>query len=177
MIQEKVSVPDGVSVSYEDGTVTVKGPEGETRKNLRNPLVNVEVKSGEVTISSERETKRQKKSLGTFRAHIRNMIQGVQEPYVYKLKVCSSHFPMNIQVQNNEFVLKNFYGERVPRKIKLKNNVDVKVKGDIIEVTSADKEVAGQTAASIEQMTRRPNYDTRIFQDGIYITEKAGKEI
>ena len=37
--------------------------------------------------------------------------------------------------------------------------------------------LAGQTAADIEQMTRRPSFYTRIFQDGIYITIKDGKEI
>ena len=53
----------------------------------------------------------------------------------------------------------------------------MKVEGDNVSVESPDKELAGTTASDIEQLTRRPNFDTRIFQDGIFITSKAGKEI
>ncbi len=61
--------------------------------------------------------------------------------------------------------------------MKLKEGVSIKVEGDMINVESIDKGLAGQTAADIEQLTRRTNYDTRIFQDGIYIINKDGKEI
>ena len=68
---------------------------------------------------------------------------------------------------------KNFFGEKVPRKIKFdKKNVSIKVDGTEVLVEGMDKEKVGQTAASIEQLTRRPGFDKRIFQDGIYITEK-----
>jgi large subunit ribosomal protein L6 len=59
----------------------------------------------------------------------------------------------------------------------LKNDADVKIEGDLIYVTSQNKETAGQASADIEQLTRRPGYDTRIFQDGIYIINKDGKEL
>ena len=48
------------------------------------------------------------------------------------------------------------------------------IKGDIIIVEGIDKELAGQTAARIEQSTRITNKDRRVFQDGCYITDKAG---
>ena len=47
------------------------------------------------------------------------------------------------------------------------------MEGNLIYVESCDKELAGQVAADIEQTTRRPGFDRRIFQDGIYIIEKA----
>jgi large subunit ribosomal protein L6 len=53
----------------------------------------------------------------------------------------------------------------------------VKVEGDIVLVESCDKELAGQTAADIEQLTRISNRDKRIFQDGIWLTERFGKHI
>ncbi len=86
-------------------------------------------------------------------------------------------FPDERSANKNELVINNFLGEKIPRKLQLKDNVDVKVEGEIITVKSFDKELAGQTAASIEQLTRRTNYDIRIFMDGIWIIEKDGKEI
>jgi large subunit ribosomal protein L6 len=61
--------------------------------------------------------------------------------------------------------------------LQIKEGATVKVEGDLINVTSTNKETAGQVSADIEQLTRRPGYDKRIFQDGIYIINKDGKEL
>ena len=84
---------------------------------------------------------------------------------------------MNVSVKDKEFIVKNFFGEKIPRVMKIKEGADVKVEGDMVIVESPDKEIAGQVAADIEQLVRRTRYDIRIFQDGIWIFEKFGKEI
>ena len=84
---------------------------------------------------------------------------------------------MNVSVAGGKLVVKNLLGEKVPRVLQLKENTNVKIEGDLVYVTSASKETAGQVSADIEQLTRRPGYDTRIFQDGIYIINKDGKEL
>ena len=113
----------------------------------------------------------------TFTAHIKNLVKGVTEGHMYKLKICSGHFPMNVSVTGNEFIVKNFIGEKVPRKVELVKGTTVKVEGSDVIIEGIDREKTGMMAARIEQMTRRPGFDTRIFQDGIYIVEKDGKEI
>ena len=84
---------------------------------------------------------------------------------------------MNVSTSNNKLIVKNFLGEKVPRILQLKEGADVKIEGEIIKVESSNKELAGQVSADIEQLTRRPGYDSRIFQDGIYITNKDGREL
>ena len=84
---------------------------------------------------------------------------------------------MNVSVGGGKLVVKNFLGEKFPRNLYLKEGVDVKIEGDLVYVTGVDKEIAGQVSADIEQLTRRPGYDTRIFQDGIYLVNKDGKEL
>ena len=177
IIEEKVELPEDVKFSYEKGMARVEGPKGSVEKRLLNPKVSIALDNNRIKIFAKKATKREKKIIGSFRSHISNMIEGVQNGFVYKLKICSGHFPMSVGVKGDEFIVKNFTGERIPRVLKLKPGVDVKVEGDIVVVSSVNKELAGQTAASIEQLTRRPGYDKRIFQDGIYIIEKAGKEI
>ena len=80
-------------------------------------------------------------------------------------------------LDDREVIVKNFFGERAPRILKLKSDVTAKVEGSEIIIESTNKEIAGQVAADIEQLTRITNKDKRIFQDGIYITEKDGKKI
>ena len=53
--------------------------------------------------------------------------------------------------------------------------IDVAINGDEVVLTGPDIRHVGQTAANIEQVTMIKGYDPRVFQDGIYITQK-GKE-
>ena len=162
-------------MSVEGGTVKVKGPKGEVARRMLAHGVTIKSEGTALKLDTKKATKREKKMLYTYRAHIRNMIRGVQQPWVYKLKICSGHFPMTVAVAGNKFAIKNFLGEKVPRECSLPAGVDVKVAGQEITVTSVDRELAGQAAGLLELLTFKPNKDQRTFQDGIYITEKPGK--
>jgi large subunit ribosomal protein L6 len=174
---ETVELPEKVSAQVADGMVTVKGPKGELSRSFRNPKIAVATEGGEVKFTAALFTKKEKTQLGTFIAHLKNMLKGVTEGHEYTLKVCSGHFPMNVTCTNNQLIVKNFLGEKVPRILRLGTSVKVIVEGDKITVQSISKDGAAQTAASMELLTRRTSFDKRIFQDGIYIVNKDGKEI
>ena len=145
-----------------------KGAES-TEKKLSYP---VKIEDKKIIIRCEKPSKKAKKLINTTAAHIRNMISGLQKKYVYKMQIASVHFPITVNVSGKEFIIKNFLGETKDRKAKILEGVDVKVEGDMIKIESIDKEKAGQTAANIETCTKIKARDRRIFQDGIYITEK-----
>ncbi|WP_297090976.1 50S ribosomal protein L6 [Thermococcus sp.] len=176
-VREEVEIPEGVEVTVENNVVKVKGPKGELERELRYPGVQIFTEDGKVVVFKEFPRKRDIAIARTFKAHITNMIKGVTEGFTYKLKVVYSHFPMTVKVQGDEVVIENFLGEKNPRRAKILPGVTVKVMGQEVIVEGIDKEAVGQTAANIEQATRITKWDRRVFQDGIYIVEKAGKPI
>ena len=101
------------------------------------------------------------------------MIKGVTDGWTYNLKIVYKHFPIKAAVQGNVFVIENFLGERHPRKADILNGVTVQVKGEEVTVEGIDRNAVGQTAANIEMATRVRGRDIRVFQDGIYITNKG----
>ena len=142
-----------------------------------HPKIDIKIEGGKVTVSSKNVGKKEKMHLGSIAAHIKNVMKGANEGYVYKLKVCSGHFPMTVKVSDKEISVVNYIGEKVPRILKLKQGADVKLDGDIITVEAPDKELAGTVASDIELLMRLTNKDRRIYQDGIFIIEKAGRTL
>jgi large subunit ribosomal protein L6 len=176
-IEEKLEFPEGVTATVDGSTVTVTGPKGEVKRTFKDVMVSLSGENGTVVIKCEKATKREKARAYSYRAHIRNMIRGVTEGHSYELKICASHFPMNVAINNKQIIVKNFLGEKVPRVVDLKEGAEVKLDGQVITIESPNKEVAGQIAGDIEQLCRITNRDKRIFQDGIYITMKDGKQV
>lgn len=176
-ITEEFVLPEGVQAAYENGALTVTGAKGSVSRTLFRPKITLRVSDGKLLFESKDATQREKRHLYTMKAHVRNMLKGAQEGHTYKVKVCSGHFPMNVSIANGKLTVKNFLGEAVPRVLKLKQGAEIKLDGDIIEIFATSKELAGQQAADIEQLTRITNRDRRIFQDGLYIIEKDGEAI
>jgi large subunit ribosomal protein L6 len=176
-MEYKVEIPEKVDVHIQHGVFTVKGPKGEVKRSFVFPKIMIEKKDNNVVFSTKKPTKREKAAIFSTEAHLKNMFKGSLNGCLYKLKICSGHFPMKVTLKGNLLEVKNYMGETVPRKMTIKQGVDVKVAEPEITVNSVDKELAGQTAAAIEQLTRRANFDRRVFQDGIYITVKDGIDV
>jgi large subunit ribosomal protein L6 len=173
-IKEEIKIPDGIQITIEGKTVHVKGQKGSLSKILSHPKLTITVHGSVVRISCSQSPRRKEKALiGTFKAHIRNMIKGVSQGYECKMKTVFSHFPIKTSVDGNHLIIQNFLGERFPRRAEILENVKVEVKGENIILTAVDKEKVGQTAANIERATKVKNRDIRVFQDGIYIVERG----
>ena len=172
-IEKIVEIPDGVKAEIDGSLITVTGPKGQVKTDFFAGRVKVSADAGNIVLSTSRNTKKERQIIGTFTALFSNAVKGVIEGHKYRMKVCSGHFPMNVKVQGTEFSVKNFVGEKTPRTIVLPKNVTVKISGNDVELESPDKQLVGTVAGSIEKLTRRTNFDRRIFQDGIIlVTEK-----
>jgi len=169
-----LDIPDDVTAEMDHLTLTVEGPNGRVSRRLWYPDVTVSV-SDEVVIESDADDAKTAATVGTFESHVRNMFHGVTEGWEYKMEVFYAHFPMQVSVDGDHVVIKNFLGEKAPRRAKIRGDTEVQVDGEEVVLSGPNKEHVGQTAADIEQLTRVKDKDTRVFQDGVYITEKPQK--
>ena len=175
-IEKIIEIPEGVEVNVEGTLISVKGKEGENNRKFNIQKIGFELKDEKLRIFSNKASKNEKKVMNTIAAHIQNMVNGVQEKFEYKLKIASSHFPMTVDIKGNDATVKNFLGEKIPRKVNIPEGVEIESDKDTITIKSINRELGGQAAANFEKATRIPLKDRRVFQDGIFITHKPGRE-
>ncbi|MFH1393878.1 MAG: 50S ribosomal protein L6 [Candidatus Micrarchaeota archaeon] len=158
-----VEIPEGVTVEVNGPVVTVKGPKGTlTRAFVKT--VDIKVNGNNVDVMGKRLA-----YVNTVSSVINNMCIGAKDGYEKKMKILFAHFPISLEVKGKEILVKNFLGERSPRKTSLAGDgTKLQVKGQNISITGPDKEAVGQTAANLRSATKIKGKDGRIFQDGIY---------
>ena len=127
-VTESTPILENVTITLaEGGVVTIKGAKGEVTRNFYDPQVSITQQDGNLVVVAKDATRREKKRLFTYMAHMKNMMNGVTRQHVYKVKVCSGHFPMNVSINNNQMSVKNFLGEKLPRILKITEGVSVLV--------------------------------------------------
>lgn len=116
IIESRIAIPDGVTVSMDGNTFKVKGPKGELSRNFSHPRVNVAIDNDHVVVSCEYPRIKDKAMVGTFHAHMRNMFKGVTEGYTYTLKIVFNHFPLKVAVNKKEkrVEVNNYMGATPP---------------------------------------------------------------
>jgi len=175
MPRTALEIPDEVSAEVDHLDLTVEGPNGSVTRRLWYPDVSVSVDDGEVAIETDNDDAETRATIGTFESHVRNMFHGVTEGWEYKMEIFYSHFPMQVKTEDGVVVIENFLGEKAPRRTPIHGDTEVDVDEAEITLSGPDIEAVGQTAADIEQTTRVPGKDVRIFQDGVYITQKPNR--
>lgn len=172
-MERTIDIPEDVDIEQDAGAVTVRAGDRSVERGLGHEEIDIQVDGGKITVSTPSSRRNLEAIVGTYASHIKNMIHGVREGFEYRMKGFYSHFPMDMDVKGDRFVISNFIGERSDREIAIPEGVDVEVDGDDVIITGADKEAVGQTAADIEQACYKGDRDPRKFQDGIYITERG----
>jgi large subunit ribosomal protein L6 len=169
-MKETIEIPEEVTATMDHLELTVEGPNGSVTRRLWYPDITVELEDGSVVVETDAGDAKTHATVGTFRSHVTNMIHGVTEGWEYEMEVFYSHFPMQVAVEGEEVRIENFLGETAPRRTTVRGDTDVEVDGEQLTIRGPSIEDVGQTAADIEQLTRVPDKDTRVFQDGVYIT-------
>jgi large subunit ribosomal protein L6 len=171
-ISRIIEVPDGVDLSMDNKTVTVKGEKGTLTRDFSFASISMESDGKTVRVWAEWPRKKEASLVGTIHSHIQNMITGVMKGYTYKLKIVFSHFPITVKIQDRSVLVENFTGEKRARRAKILGDVNVKIEPEDLIVKGINLEEVSQTAANIEKVTKVTNKDPRVFLDGIYVYER-----
>ena len=174
-IEESYEFPEGIDFKLKDKVLTVKGPLGELTKDFSHARkIDMKVRGKLITFSATFPKRSEAALINTLKAHAENMVQGVKNgPFIIKMKIVYSHFPITVKVEGDQILVENFLGERAPRRAKMFGKyTKVEVDGDDVIVKSIDKEEAGQTSANIRRVCKIRKKDPRTFQDGIFQYQK-----
>ena len=171
-----VNIPEGVSIDCSSSNVKVTGPRGELSRNFEHSAIKFKQSENQLNIIGNNLRKKEKALIGTWNAHLKNMVKGVDKGFLYEMKIIFAHFPMKVAVKGNVVTIDNFLGEKATRNSAIVGDVKVNVKGDALTIEGNNIEDVGQTAGNLEKATIVKGRDTRVFQDGIYMISKGAAQ-
>ncbi len=171
--EERVSIPEGVTISLDEKTLVVEGPKGKLTQDFSHAIVDLKKEDNSILVSITNARRKQASLVGTIKSLVNNMILGVTKGFRYTLKIVYAHFPIQISEKDDFLVIKNFGGEKSPRYAKLVGDVKLQITKDDIIVEGIDINEVAQTAANIQKTCFIKERDPRVFQDGIYVYKKG----
>lgn len=172
LAKKPIPVPSNVEVTLDGESFSVKGPLGTLTRPLPSSI-NIVKEGGTLTISPKNDVLQTRMLLGTTVAHVRNMIQGSQEPFVKKLIVEGIGF--KAEVKGQEVVLN--LGFSHPVKVPIPAGLKITSEKGVLTISAADIELVGAFAAKVRALRKPEPYKGKgIRYDGEVIRRKQGKK-
>ena len=171
-LAKKPTAAGKTDVSVAQGVLTVKGPKGTLTKRV-HPSIDISVDAGNVTISPKDRSRLAKALTGTFASHVKNMVQGVETPFVKKLILEGVGY--RVEIKGKDVVLTVGFSHTVP--LAIPEGVTATVEKNTIKIEGIDKESVGQFAANIRRVKPpEPYLGKGIRYDGEVVRRKQGKK-
>jgi large subunit ribosomal protein L6 len=172
-----ISIPAGVTVTVgKDNVVTVKGPKGELSQEV-NPEITVSVEDGTLSVKRPSEEKAHRSLHGLYRSLINNMVIGVSEGYRKEMELVGVGYRASNTNQLLELSLgftHNIYIQ-LPDEVKLETKSE-RNKNPLIILESCDKQLIGQVCSKIRSFRKPEPYKGKgIRFVGEIIRRKSGK--
>ncbi len=152
--KQSIKIPEKTEVTISEGKILVKGPHGELSRAFRVADVEINVKDKEVVVTPKRSTKISRSLWGTYASHIKNMISGVNEPFVKKLVVEGVGY--RVEVSGGSIILSVGYSHQVT--LQISESLTVSVEKNEITIVGRDKEEVGEFAAKVRAVRKPEPY-------------------
>lgn len=159
-------------VSVSGGVLTVKGAKGTLTKRV-HPSIDIAIEGGNVSITSKDRSRLAKALTGTYASHVKNMVQGVETPYMKKLIMEGVGYKM--EVKGKDVVLTVGFSHTVP--LAIPEDVTATVEKNVMKLESVNKESVGQFAANVRRIKPpEPYLGKGIRYEGEVVRRKQGKK-
>lgn len=170
--KKPIPIPKGVEVKIEGNHVEVRGPKGKLERTL-HPLVRIERDGDELKVSPVNDSRQARALWGLSRTLVNNMVIGVTEGYKKVLEIEGMGYRAELAGRELKLTL----GFSHPVIFPLPEGIDASVeKNTVITISGIDKELVGQTAATIRRFRPPEPYKGKgIRYRGEVIRRKAGK--
>lgn len=167
-----VVIPAGVTVSFADGVVTVKGAKGTLSQKIEGDIV-VKVDGAHALVEKAHESEELDAKHGLYRALLHNMVVGVSQGYSKSLKI--NGVGWKVAKQGKKIVLN--VGFSHPVEFEEPEGITLACPSqNEITVTGIDKTLVGQTAANIRTIRiPEPYHGYGIAYSDEVIERKEGK--
>lgn len=170
--KREIPIPTGIKISQEGTFFTVTGPKGSLKKSFRDDIT-ITIGEKAVSLKAKRNDKFSKSLWGTYAAHIKNMIKGVQEPYQKKLILEGVGFKSEVAGKEMKFAL----GFSHPVIVPIPEGITAAAEKNNITITGIDKELVGSFAAGIRALKKAEPYKGKGMRyEGEVVRRKQGKK-
>jgi large subunit ribosomal protein L6 len=170
--RKPINVPTGVSISFDDTRITVKGPKGALSRILHKDM-KVVLEENVINVERPSDNKLHRSLHGTTRSVVANMVIGVTEGFSKNLELVGVGYRAN---KNGDKLVLNV-GYSHPVEILPESGIEFDVPTNTkITVKGIDKELIGATAAKIRSVREPEPYKGKgIKYEGERILRKEGK--
>ncbi|MCC7436480.1 50S ribosomal protein L6 [Candidatus Nomurabacteria bacterium] len=171
--KQQLTVPANTTVEYTDGIFTTKGPLGTLSKALGTDTVEIIIKDGIISFTPKKDDPFARALWGTYASHVKNMLSGVNTPYVRKLILEGVGYKSEVKGKELHLAL----GFSHPVVVSIPEGLTVTAEKNNLTVTGIDKELVGQFTAKVRALKKPEPYKGKGFRyDDEVIRRKAGKK-
>ncbi len=171
--KQNLTVPSGTTLSLDAGLLKVTGPKGSLERLFDTNVVEITIGADGVTFKPLRNDKFARSLWGTYASHVKNMLLGVNTPYVKKLILEGVGFKSEVSGKNMNLAL----GFSHPVVVEIPEGLTVTAEKNNITITGIDKEAVGAFAAKVRALKKPEPYKGKGFRyhDEV-IRRKQGKK-
>ena len=171
--ERTVEVPDGVEVTLDASSVTVKGQHGEMQLTLHQG-VDVSRENGALLVKPRSSARREAAMAGTMQSLIKNMVHGVTERWHKELEIQGTGY--RARLENDVLVL--LLGFSNPVNFPIPDGIEITTPTQTsVVVTGIDRQQVGQVAANIRDFRPPEPYKGKgVRYLNEYVIRKEGKK-